>query len=143
MVVFDFNGLGIVCFPNLETLLASDNQITDIFELTYLSKLKHLEINNNKISDPESLDFLNMLESIEYIDISANPLIDCLEDEKTLNVYFYIQKEEFNSPDDDKIDPKNKENLGRYSLEEIKNNKALRDSIRVKAHNCKIIICKI
>jgi hypothetical protein len=130
-------------------LLASDNYITDIFELTYLSKLKYLEINNNKISDEECLDFINMLESIEYIDISENPLIENLH-KKTLKEYFYISKAETDSVSNINnnnininVNNENIENLDNYTLEEIKKNKTLSESLRIKANNSKIIICKI
>jgi len=130
-------------------LLASDNYITDIFELTYLSKLKYLEIKNNRISDEESLDFINMLESIEYIDISENPLIENLH-KKTLSEYFYISKAETDSVSNINnnnininVNNENRENLDNYSLEEIKKNKTFSESLRIKANNSKIIICKI
>ena len=56
--------------------MASKNKISDLFELTYLPNLKHLELESNNINDIESLDFLNMLDKIEIINIGNNPLID-------------------------------------------------------------------
>lgn len=101
-----------------------------------------MEIQNNKISDEESIEFLNMLESIEYIDISNNPIIENL-DKKCLNDYFYIQKEEAKSDSLDSVKMEIKETFENYNLEDIKNDKTLSNSIRIKANNSKIIICKI
>lgn len=90
-----------------------------------------------------------MLESIEYIDISGNPIIDSL-DIKNLNEYFYILNSEnidneINNDDknDKLIDFENRENFDKYSLEEIKKLKAIEKSMRIKANNSRIIICKI
>ncbi len=88
-----------------------------------------------------------MLESINYIDISENPLIESL-DNKTFNEYFCILNSENNtnnSENNKKIDSENtEENFDKYSLEDIiTNNKAINKSMRIKANNSKVIICKL
>lgn len=131
-----------ICFPNLETFLASDNKINDLFELTYLSNLKYLEVQNNNIYDNENLDFLNMFESIEFINISKNPFIENLNKD-LLNEYFYIQRNKENNEDSNRIEIGNRENFEEYNLNDIKENENLNKSIRLKANNSKIFICKI
>lgn len=136
---------GIVCFPNLETLLVAKNSISDLFELTYLTKLKFLEIQNNKISDKENLDFLNMCENIEFIDISGNPLISEL-DKELFHQYFYIQREINNINNDNetisRINLNKKDNFDKFIIEDIKNQDELNKAIRIKANNSKILLYK-
>lgn len=134
----------------METFLAANNQITDLFELTYLSKLKNLDIENNKLTDKENLNFLNMIDSLENINISNNHLIDEL-DIQTLNEYFYIQKEDLiiNNKDNNnnhllKVDESNREKFDKYNLKDLKNKyNELNLQIWIKATNSKIIICKL
>jgi predicted RNA-binding protein with PUA-like domain len=132
-----------VCFSNLEIFLATDNIINDIFELTYLSNLKHLDIQNNKIYDVENFDFLNMLENVEYINISNNPFIEKL-DTNTLSEYFSIKaNQEKNEDSNLNVEIEKNKNFEQYSLNEIKEKEELKNSIRMKKNNSKVFICKI
>ncbi len=120
--------------------MASKNKISDLFELTYLPNLKHLELESNNINDIESLDFLNMLDKIEIINIGNNPLID--NDDfnlQKINEFFLIKKIEgikfdldlFNV---DKLEEIPKEKLNKLEGKFIEYN--------LRSNNSKIKLCK-
>jgi Leucine-rich repeat (LRR) protein len=68
---------------NLEVLEASSNGIEGLVDLTNLTKLKRLQLNNNKITDlkidaPVS-NFVAIPNTTYHFSISSNPFISCVE----------------------------------------------------------------
>lgn len=133
----------------MEKLFASNNKISDLFELTYLSNLKYLEIQNNYVEDLENLDFLNMIDKIEYINIANNPLIKEL-DRNILNDYFYVsEKVEIknlrNNNDliEINIDKRNFCGFDDIDIGELDKNSEISSRIKIKANGSIISLCKI
>lgn len=118
--------------------MASKNQISDIFELTYLSKLKHLELESNYLSDEESFDFLNMLDSIEYINIANNKLINDYDTEK-INEIFGMRKIERTKLDLSLFNVERIEDLPRDKLIKLEGKFI---EFYLKSNNSKIKLCK-
>jgi Leucine-rich repeat (LRR) protein len=56
----------------IEMLNLSDNRITDIDALEYLTNLRELNIANNRISD---ISPLFTLENLEFVDLTGNPVL--------------------------------------------------------------------
>jgi hypothetical protein len=120
--------------------LASNNNISDLFELTYLSNLKHLELDSNNINDIESLVFLNMLDKIEFINIGNNPLIN--NDEFNIlkiNEFFIIKKIEGTKFDLDLFNVDKLEEIPKEKLNKLEG-KFIEYTLRT--NNSKIKLCK-
>lgn len=78
--VNDLNGtflfkIGIVCFTNLRDFDCSCNYIKDLLELQMCQSLKKIHLQNNEIEDPDNLTFLYDINSLEYINLSGNPIL--------------------------------------------------------------------
>lgn len=131
--------LGIVCFPSLESFLASKNKISDLFELTYLSNLRNLELESNEIKDEESLEFLNMLENIEYISLGNNQLINNFPLEK-IHELFEIRKIQ-----GAKIDPTifNVDKLEEIPKEKLNKLEGKFIEFYLRSNKSKVKLCKI
>lgn len=79
---------------------------------------------------------MNMLDKIEFINISDNPIIKEINN-KILKDNFYVEniKDHKAEVEIDVIDNINLDSLHKYN--------AAKQNLRLRANNCKIIICKI
>ena len=69
--ISDLNGLQ-HCI-NVTSLNLSNNNISNVYEIKYLSELKEIFISSNRVSD---IDYLKNLSSLEIIDLSDNEISD-------------------------------------------------------------------
>ena len=104
---------------------------------------------NNYIEDLENLDFLNMIDKIEYINIANNPVIKEL-DRNILNDYFYVSEKfgirNFRNKNDCieiNIDKKDFCGFDDIDIGELEKNSEISSRIKIKANGSIISLCKI
>lgn len=63
---------------NLQSLNLSNNHIKDIKDLVDIKSLIYLDLSNNKLSDPQNIEYLKQLPLLEFIDLRGNEIANII-----------------------------------------------------------------
>lgn len=63
---------------NLQNLNLSNNHIKDIKDLVDIKSLIYLDLSNNKLSDPQNIEYLKQLPLLEFIDLRGNEIANII-----------------------------------------------------------------
>lgn len=63
---------------NLQELNLSNNDIKDIKDLVDIKSLIYLDLSNNKISNPQNIEYLKQLPLLEFIDLRGNEIANII-----------------------------------------------------------------
>jgi hypothetical protein len=105
------------CFPNMETLVISENQIEHLCHDTTLFKNLNLLIANKlKINDWSSIDHLRKFPSLKHVRMQNIPLLESLSDEEKYFVLVGHLDDSIHSLNGSRITTDDKENCERKYL---------------------------
>ena len=64
---------------NLQSLNLSNNQIKEIKDLVDIKSLIYLDLSNNKLSNPQNIEYLKQLPLLEFIDLRGNEIANIIK----------------------------------------------------------------
>ena len=71
--------LGIQNLTSMRYLDLSNNEITELKELTLLPNVTHLILKNNRISNHENLEYFNKMPNLKYLDLRGNEIVKTIK----------------------------------------------------------------